>query len=61
MSDGLWSMITLVALVGWIGSAIVFIFKAFPGRGRFEARPAKVWGGIFVIMYALWVTGLLNA
>ncbi len=54
-------MITLIGLIGWIASAIVFLFKVFPGRGRFEARPARIWGAALLVSYGVWVVGLLNA
>ena len=48
-------------MAGWVASAIVFIFKAFPGRNRFEVRPAARWGVALLVAYALWIAGLLNA
>lgn len=57
----LWSVVTIVGLIGWLFSAMLLIFRAFPGQGRFEKRPALLWGGILVASYAVWIAGLLNA
>lgn len=56
-----WGVVTIIGLLGWISSAIFFIFKALPESGRFEKRPALVFGGILAIFYALWIAGMLNA
>lgn len=48
-------------MAGWVVAAIGFMFNSFPGRNRFEARPAIKWGAVLVASYALWVVGLLNA
>jgi hypothetical protein len=61
MSSDVWSVIVIVSLVGWITSTLLFIFKAFPAKDRFEIRPARVWGGCTLLFYALWVVGLVNA
>jgi hypothetical protein len=57
----MWSIVTLIGLSGWVSSAIVFLFRAFPGRGRFEAREARIWGAAVLVSYAIWVAGMLNA
>jgi hypothetical protein len=61
MSDGMWSIITLIGLSGWIFSTIVFLFKAFPGRGLFDAREARIWGAAVLVFYGIWISGMLNA
>ena len=61
MSDGFWSILVLISFFGWISSAIVFLFKAFPERGQFKARPAGLWGAVLLVSYTIWVIGLLNA
>ncbi|MBL0226159.1 MAG: hypothetical protein IPQ16_11470 [Geobacteraceae bacterium] len=61
MSDDLWSIITLIGLSGWISSAIVFLFRAFPGRGLFDAREARVWGSVVLVSYGIWIAGMLHA
>jgi hypothetical protein len=57
----MWSIITLLGLSGWVSSAIVFLFRAFPGRGLFEAREARVWGTAVLVSYGIWIAGMLNA
>ncbi|MFA7060288.1 MAG: hypothetical protein WC156_05660 [Pedobacter sp.] len=61
MSDNIWSLVLLTGMLGWITSSLVFIFKVFPGRGQFEARPALKWGCVFVVSFTVWIVGLLNA
>ena len=61
MSDDLWSIISLAALFGWISASVAFIFKVFPERNRFDARAARLWGSAVLVLYAVWVVGLLNA
>jgi len=61
VSDGLWSIITLIGLSGWVSSVIVFLFRAFPGRGRFEMREARIWGTAVLVAYGVWIAGMLNA
>lgn len=60
MND-IWSIVTLAGLAGWVGSTLMFIFKAFPGRGVFEVRPALRWGGVLVVAYSAWIAGMLHA
>jgi hypothetical protein len=57
----LWAVVTIIGLMGWLSSTLLFIFRSFPEQGRFEKRPALVWGGALVISYAVWIAGLLNA
>lgn len=61
MSDNIWSLILLSGMLGWMTSTLVFIFKAFPARGKFEARPAVKWGLVTVASFLVWIVGLLNA
>lgn len=61
MTHEIWSVILLIGLSGWIASTLVFIFKAFPSRDRFEPRPAMVWGARALVSFAVWILGLLQA
>ena len=61
MSDGVWSIVTLIGLAGWIISTMVFIFRAFPARGVFVARQARIWGGALIVSYGIWIVGMINA
>jgi hypothetical protein len=40
---------------------LVFLFKAFPGRDQFDARPARTWGLAVLVSYSIWLAGMLNA
>jgi len=40
---------------------MVFLFRVFPGRGRFVAREARVWGAAVLASYSIWIVGMLNA
>jgi hypothetical protein len=48
-------------LLGWVGATLVFIFKAFPGRGQFQVRPAMIWGGVLVASFIVWIVAMLHA
>jgi hypothetical protein len=61
MSNGLWSIITLAGLFGWVSFMLVFLFKAFPGRDLFDARLARRWGIAVLVSYFIWIVGMLNA
>lgn len=61
MSNNIWSLVLLTGMLGWITSSLVFIFKVFPSRGQFEARPALKWGCVLVVFFTVWIVGLLNA
>lgn len=56
-----WGIVTIVGFAGWLTAALTFLFTSFPERGRFEKRPAMVWGGVLAVFYAVWIAGLLNA
>ncbi len=61
--SSLWSIITEIGLVGWIGSVMGFI--VFSCRGNRKLRlltyPAFVWGGCALIFFALWLFGMTRA
>jgi len=61
VAHDIWSIVVVTALTGWIASTLGFIFRAFPARGQFEARPALIWGVLMVASFAVWIVGLLNA
>lgn len=61
MAHDIWSMVSLAGLAGWIVSTLLLIFKAFPERGQFAARPALQWGCGLALSYIVWIVGLLNA
>jgi hypothetical protein len=61
VSNGIWSIVTLVGLLGWISFMLLFIIKVFPGRDLFEAKPARKWGLAVLVSYGIWIVGMLNA
>jgi hypothetical protein len=61
MENETWGIICVVGVWGWIFSVVGFIFKSFPAGGRFSSRSAIIWGVSFIIFYALWVVGMINA
>ncbi len=60
MND-VWAMVMVAGLAGWLLSALIFIFRAFPGRGLFLVRPALTWGAVLVVSYIVWIVGMLHA
>jgi len=56
-----WAIVTIVGFAGWLSATLLLLFTAFPERGRFEKRPAMVWGSVLALFYAVWIAGLLNA
>jgi len=61
MANDFWSIVAIMGLLGWVASTIVFVFRAFPERNRFEAGAARVWGAAVVASFSIWIAGLLNA
>lgn len=61
MSNNLWSIVLITALYIWIFSVIIFIFKVFTGRGQFDVKAARIWGGAVLFSFGIWIAGLLNA
>ena len=61
MENEAWGIICVIGVWGWILSVVGFIVKVFPAGERFNSRSAMIWGGSFIIFYALWVVGMLNA
>lgn len=61
MSDVFWSVVVVVGLIGWVASTLAFIFKSFPEVGRFDIQPARKWGVVVAVTFAVWIVGLLNA
>ncbi|BEH10216.1 MULTISPECIES: hypothetical protein [Geobacter] len=61
MLDVTWAFAAQFGLWGWIGSMIGFIMRAFPAEGVFDRRAASIWGGSVVLLFALWVAGMMMA
>jgi len=56
-----WALICQIGLWGWIIAAAGLILHAFPGRDTFNCRAALRWGSCLVVLYAVWIVGMLNA
>jgi len=61
MENEAWGIICVIGVWGWILSVVGFIIKVFPTGNRFDSRSAMIWGGSFLLFYALWVVGMINA
>jgi hypothetical protein len=56
-----WSFLAVLGFVGWVGSGLGFMLRAFDPEGHFRGRAGLRWGAGIVAGYALWVLGLLRA
>jgi hypothetical protein len=56
-----WAFVLEIGFVGWLLSAVLFIFKAWDEEDNFYPRKAALWGVILVVFYAIWVVGLMRA
>ena len=54
-------VLSLIGVWGWIATLFLFIFKSFPERGRFNGKPASIWGGLAIIFWGCWMLGMLAA
>ena len=61
MISDIWAVLMVTGLACWLLSVLIFIFKAFPGRGQFLARPALTWGAVLIVSYLVWIVGMLHA
>lgn len=59
MVNEVWGVVTETALWGWMVAVIIFIWKAF-APGAFLAKAWR-WGVLLVMMYTIWICGMLNA
>ena len=57
----IWSLVLLIGLGAWILSTLAFAFQAFPRRGEFAARPARLWGICVAVSFTVWIIGMLKA
>lgn len=56
-----WAVLVVFSFLGWIGCTIGFIFGAFEKDNRFNNKKALKWGIAVVVLYALWVLGMVYA
>lgn len=59
--DMFWSIFLEIGFLGWVGSAVGFIFLVFTGEKGFDQRRALLWGGLIIAFYALWIVGMMMA
>ncbi|MBZ0272361.1 hypothetical protein K8I61_10010 [bacterium] len=56
-----WSLVATLAFFGWIGLAVLFIFRAFGPKDAFFRRPALFIGAAFLAVYVIWMLALSRA
>jgi hypothetical protein len=56
-----WAIIVEIGFLGWVFSALLFIFRALRYENRLLARPALLYGGLTVLFYAVWIVGMMYA
>ncbi|MCB9475381.1 MAG: hypothetical protein H6685_00805 [Deltaproteobacteria bacterium] len=56
-----WAFLAVVAFFGWVAAVLFFIAKAFGPKDEFHRRPAAIYGGVFLVAYAVWMVALSNA
>jgi hypothetical protein len=56
-----WGVVTQVGFWGWLLLAIIFILSVFPHRDSFRSDRAFRWGIPLILLYLVWVVGMLNA
>jgi hypothetical protein len=61
MTSEFWSIVAVSSFWCWVGTFLLFIFKAFPRLSVFQSRPALVWGSISFFCFVLWVVALRSA
>tara|TARA_B100001123_G_scaffold415889_1_gene516890 strand:+ start:365 stop:1015 length:651 start_codon:yes stop_codon:yes gene_type:complete len=54
------SLMTEIGFLGWVFSAILFIFKALTPEGHFKKRLAILFVSTFLLFYCLWIWGMFN-
>lgn len=43
--NNMWAAVVEIGFLGWVGSAVGFIFRALDKDGKFIGRKALFWGG----------------
>lgn len=61
MSNDIWSIVLLVGLAGWVTSSIFLMIRAFPERGVYDPVSGIRWGGATLVLFVVWIIGMLNA
>ena len=58
MTSEVWFVIAISSFWAWVVTSLLFIFKAFPRYGIFNARLALIWGSESFFCAILWVVAL---
>ena len=56
-----WSVLAVLAFLGWVSAAFVFIYRAITPDDRLLTRPALIWGAVILACLLLWLLGLSQA
>ena len=59
--NNMWAAVVEIGFLGWVGSAVGFIFRALDREGKFIGRKALFWGCTLAVFYTLWIIGMLSA
>jgi hypothetical protein len=57
----MWAAVVEIGFVGWVGSAVGFIFRAMDKNAKFIGKKALFWGSLILVFYIIWIIGSLNA
>jgi hypothetical protein len=56
-----WGLLALVGLATWVAAAFAFLTRAIDEDDRLVARPARLWGTVWIVGFGLFVLGLALA
>jgi hypothetical protein len=56
-----WVVILEGAFLGWIAATVGLIVRGFDAEGRMQFRKSLPWIGAIVLLFGIWVVGLLYA
>ena len=57
----MWAAVVEIGFLGWVASAVGFIFRAVTKEGKFIGKKALFWGVSLAIFFTLWIIGMLTA
>ena len=61
MRNEIWALVCEMSLWGWVASVIGLILNSFPSHNVFKPRPAVMWSMCFLVLYFVWVVGMIKA
>jgi hypothetical protein len=56
-----WSVLAVLAFLGWVAGAFLFVYRAITPDDRLVPRQALIWGGVILGNLLLWLLGLSQA